>query len=299
MRDLVGYGRNRPDPLWPNGARIAVNITINIEEGAEESIDDGYDRSEAPLTDGGALGADVPGRDLAAESMMAYGSRVGFWRLQRLLEDRGLPATLSACAVALERNPQIAVHSRFAGYDLLGHGWRYTKVYLLDEEEERAHLELALASFKSIWGSVPEGWTCRYGPSESTRRLLVENGFLYDSDAYDDELPYWAPVSGRKHLVIPNTVSNTDDKYAKGWWGTGDDAYGHLRDAFDTLYAEGARSPGMMTVNLHPRLSGHPARSGAVARFLDHVQQHEGVWFARRSDIARHWYENFPPETAR
>lgn len=299
MRDLVGYGRNRPDPHWPGDARIAVNITINVEEGAEDSVEDGFDHSESPLTDAGTAGADVPGRDLAAESMMAYGSRVGFWRLQRLLEERDIPATISACAVALEYNPQIAVHSRFAGYDLLGHGYRYTKHYLLDEEEERAHLKLALASFKSIWGSVPEGWYCRYGPSEVTRELLVEHGFLYDSDAYDDELPYWTPVSGRKHLVIPHTFSNNDNKYAKGWWATSDDAFTYLKDAFDVMYAEGARSPGMMMVSLHPRVSGHAARAAGVARFLDYVQGHEDVWFARRTDIAHHWYANFPPEIAR
>ncbi|QJU54887.1 allantoinase [Herbiconiux sp. KACC 21604] len=299
MRDLVGYGRNRPDPQWPGGARLAVNITLAVEEGAEDSVEDGFDRSEAPLTDVDGMGADVPGRDLTAESMMAYGSRVGFWRLQRLLEERGLPATIAACAVALEYNPQIAVHALFAGYDLLGHGYRYTKHYLLDEEEERAHLKLALASFKSIWGAEPDGWYCRYGPSEVTRALLVEHGFLYDSDAYDDELPYWSPVGGRKHLVIPNTGAANDDKFSKGWWATGDDLFTTLKDTFDVLYAEGERSPGMMTVILHPRVSGHAGRSAGVARFLDYARGHDAVWWARRSDIARHWYENFPPEIAR
>ena len=299
MRDLVGYGRNRPDPQWPGGARLAVNITLAVEEGAEDSVEDGFEHSEAPLTDAGGAGADVPGRDLTAESMMAYGSRVGFWRLQRLLEERGLPATIAACAVALEYNPQIAVHARFAGYDLLGHGYRYTKHYLLDEEEERAHLKMALASFKSIWGAEPDGWYCRYGPSEVTRELLVEHGFLYDSDAYDDELPYWSAVGGRKHLVIPNTDAANDDKFSKGWWATGDDLFTTLKDTFDVLYAEGERSPGMMTVTLHPRVSGHAGRSAGVARFLDYARGHEGVWWARRTDIARHWYENFPPEIAR
>jgi peptidoglycan/xylan/chitin deacetylase (PgdA/CDA1 family) len=299
MRDLVGYGRNRPDPRWPNSARIAVNITINVEEGAEDNVEDGFAVSEGPLTDADRYGSGVPGRDLAAESMMGYGSRVGFWRLQRLLEERGIPATIAACAVALEYNPQIAVHSRFAGYDLLGHGYRHTRHYLLDEEEERAHLKLALASFRSIWGSVPDGWLCRYGPSGVTRELLVENGFLYDSDAYDDELPYWAPVGGRKHLVVPHTVTNTDARLADGSWGTSSDLVDHLTDAFDVMYAEGDRAPGLLTVELHPRISGHPARAAGVARFLDHARRHEGVWFARRSDIARHWYENFPPEIAR
>ncbi|WP_378148020.1 polysaccharide deacetylase family protein [Cnuibacter sp. UC19_7] len=299
MRDLVGYGRNRPNPLWPGDARVAVNITIAVEEGAEESLLDGFEQSEAPLTDVGGAGDEVPGRDLTAESAMAYGSRVGFWRLQRLLEERGVPATIAACAMALERNPQIAVHSRFAGYDLLGHGWRHTRQYLLDEESEREQLGLALASFRSTWGETPQGWLSRYAPSERTREILAENGFLYDSDAYDDELPYWTEAAGRRHLVIPHTLANDDAAYATGRWATGEHAFTHLRDAFDTMYAEGERAPGMLTVHLHPRLSGHPARSGAVARFLDHVLAHERVWVARRIDIARHWFSTFPPEMSR
>lgn len=305
MRDLVGYGRNRPDPLWPDGARIAVNVTITVEEGAEESVPDGFGRSEAPLTDAapGALAAaelaEMPGRDLTAESLMAYGGRVGFWRLQRLLEERGVPATIAACAVALERNPQIAVHSVFQGYDLLGHGWRHSKQYLLDEQSEREHLSRALASYKTTWGSLPEGWWSRYGPSLATRRILIDNGIAFDSDAADDELPYWTPVGGRKHLVVPGSPVTGDDRFASGAWATADDAFTVWRDAFDTFYAEGERSPGMLLLTLHPRVSGHPSRSPAVARFLDHVLAHDEVWITRRTDIARHWEQNFPAETAR
>lgn len=259
-------------------------------------MEDGAPRSESPLTDGGDAGADVPGRDLAAESMMAYGSRVGFWRVLRLLAERGLPATASACAIALERNPQVAAAAQEAGWDLLGHGWRFTKHYLLSADEERAQLERATASFARTWGAPPEGWYCRYGPSLATRRLLVEHGgFLYDSDAYDDELPYWTRAAGKPHLVVPHTFSNNDNKYAKGWWSTSQDAFTYLRDAFDVLYKEGA---GMMVVSVHPRLTGHPARSAGLARFLDHVLTHPGVWIARRSDIARHWAAVHPAPDA-
>lgn len=294
-RDLVGYGPDRPDPAWPGGARLALTIAVNIEEGAEYSVEDGDGFSESPLTDGGVAGADVPGRDLAAESLMAYGSRVGFWRVHRLLTERAMVATASACALALERTPQIAAAARDAGWDLLGHGRRFTKHYLLDEATERAELDLAIASFERTWGAAPDGWYCRYGPSLHTRRLLVESGrFRYDSDAYDDELPYWTQVDGSAHLVVPHTFSNNDNKYAKGWWSTSDDAFTYLRDGFDVLYAEGGA---MMAVSVHPRLSGHPARAAGLARFLDHVAAHDDVWVTTRAAIAEHWATTHPPES--
>jgi len=287
-RDLVGYGRDRPDPQWPDGARLALNIAVNLEEGAEASVDDGDARSEAPLTDAGDAGFDVPGRDLAAESMMAYGSRVGFWRVLRLLQERSMVATASACALALERNPAIAAAARNAGWDLMGHGYRFAKHYLLSPDEEQAEIARAIASFGQTWGARPSGWYCRYGPSPLTRKLLVaEGGFRWDSDAYDDELPYWTDVGGQDHLVIPHTFSNNDNKYAKGWWSTGDDAFTYLRDAFEVLRAEGG---GMMVVSVHPRLTGHPARAAGFARFLDHVAAHDDVWVTTRSAIADHWY---------
>lgn len=287
-RDLVGYGRHRPDPAWPGGARLALNIAVNIEEGAEPSLGDGS--IDAPLTDAGLAGADVPGRDLAGESMMAYGSRVGFWRVLRMLDERGMVATASACAAALEKNPAIALAARDAGWDLMGHGYEFAKHYLLSPEEERAEIDRAVASFSTTWGSRPAGWYCRYGPSPSTRGLLIaEGGFAWDSDAYDDELPYWTEVDGHEHLVIPHTFSNNDNKYAKGWWSTSADAFNYLRDAFDVLYEEGGA---MMVVSVHPRLTGHPARAAGFARFLDHVAEHTEVWVTTRTAIADHWYRN-------
>lgn len=290
-RDLRGYGPDRPDPRWPGGARLALTIVVNCEEGAEYSVGDGAARSESPLTDAAEAGADVPGRDLAAESMMAYGSRVGFWRIHRLLTERGIPATASACALAFERVPEIAAAARDAGWGLLGHGYSFTKHYLLDEDAERAEIARALASFERTWGSAPTGWYCRYGPSLATRRLLVEAGLSYDSNAYDDDLPYWTRVDGRPHLVVPHTFSANDNKYAKGWWSTSDDAVTYLRDTFDVLYAEGGQ---LMTVSLHPRLSGHPARSAGVARFLDHVLAHDDVWITTRPEVAEHWARVHP-----
>ncbi|MBS44393.1 MAG: chitin deacetylase [Nocardioides sp.] len=292
-RDLVGYGRHRPDPRWPGGARLALNIAVNVEEGAEASVPDGAARSEAPLTDAGAAGAGVPGRDLAAESMMAYGSRVGFWRVHRLLTERSMVATTSACAVALERNSDAAAAAREAGWDLMAHGLRFDEHYLMDEATERASIAAAVDSLTRTWGAPPAGWYCRYGPSTATRRLLVEHGgFAYDSDAYDDELPYWTSVNGRPHLVVPHTFSNNDNKYAKGWWSTSEDAFTYLRDAFDVLHAEGGA---MMVVSVHPRLTGHPARAAGLTRFLDHVAAHDDVWVATRSEVAAHWASVHPP----
>jgi allantoinase len=279
MRDLVGYGRNRPDPQWPGGARVAVTVTITVEEGAEGE-----------------------GIDPVAESEAGYGSRVGFWRLQRLLEERGVPATIAATALALERNPQIAVHSRFAGYDLLGRGFSSSPTprrARLDEEGEREQLTLALTSFRSTWGEIPQGWRSGAEATEHTRRILGDNGFLYDSAAYDDELPYWVREGERQQLVIPQTSLTSDSAPLAARGAAGDDPLGHLRAAFDTLHAEADRAPGLLVVELRPEVSGHPSRSGAVARFLDHVRSHEGVWFARRLDIARHWYSTFPPEMSR
>lgn len=292
-RDLIGYGPRRPDPRWPGGARLALNVTVNLEAGAELSILDGDDRNEAPLTDAGDAGADVTGADLAGASMMAYGPRVGFWRILRILSERGMVATASACAVALERNPQIAGAAKGAGWDLMGHGYRFDKHYLMDPDTERERIDRAVASFRTTWGDRPRGWYCRYGPSPATRGLLVEEGgFLWDSDAYDDELPYWTTVRGRAHLVVPHTFSNNDNKYAKGWWSTAEDAFTYLRDAFDVLYAEGGA---MMVVSVHPRLSGHPARAAGLARFLDHVAAHDDVWVTTRTAIAEHWHTHHAP----
>lgn len=293
-RDFVGYGRNPPNPKWPHGARLAVNFVLNYEEGSEPSIDDGEGVTETWFTESNGLNTGVPARDLAAEGLFEYGSRIGFWRIMRLLQQRNLPATVFGCALALERNPEAAHAIRESGFDVCSHGWRWIKHYLLSEEEEREHIRRAVESLKRTTGSRPLGWYCRYAPSENTRRLLVEEGgFLYDSDYYGDELPFWKTVDGKPHLVLPYSLTNNDGQYC-GSIGTSDQWFAFVRDAFDMLYREGATQPKMMSVGLHMRLIGHPARAVALERFLDHVLRHPDVWVARRIDIANHWINTHP-----
>ena len=291
-RDLVGYADTPPDPQWPGGARIALNFVMNYEEGSEPSIGDGESFSERGITESPGPDPDMRGRDLAAESQFAYGSRVGFWRLHRLFKERALPMTVFGCALALERNPRAAAAIVEAGYDVCCHGWRWIKHYALDEAAEREHIRMAIESLQRTVGARPLGWYCRYGPSVNTRRLLAEEGgFLYDSDAYDDELPYWTEMLGRPHLVVPYSLTNNDTRFTAGQLGTGEDFFQFLRDAFDMLHAEGGR---MMSVGMHMRLLGHPARAAGLARFLDYVQGREGAWITRRLDIARHWVATHP-----
>ncbi len=293
-RDLIGYGANPPDPRWPGGARLAVNFVINYEEGSEPSYQDGENITETGLTEAHGLNQTGAGRDLAGESMFEYGSRVGFWRLMRLFEERNLPLTIFGCALALERNPPAAEAIRRRGLDVCSHGWRWIKHFELTEAEEREHIRKAVASLAATVGERPLGWYCRYGPSVNTRRLVVEEGgFLYDSDYYGDELPFWKTVGGKPHLVVPYSLVNNDGKYA-GWTGNADQWFAFVRDAFDMLREEGARHPKMMSVGLHMRLIGHPARAAGLQRLLDYMMRHEDVWITRRIDIARHWMAQHP-----
>jgi allantoinase len=294
-RDFVGYGCSPPDPRWPSGARLALVIVLNVEEGAEISIPDGDGESELALTD--AIPGEVPRgtRDFVAESLWEYGSRVGFWRLHELFAERRVPLTINACSQALERNPQIAAAIHEAGLDLCCHGERFARHFLMSEQEERAAIAAAVASLSATVGRAPLGWQSRYSPSDRTRRLLAEHGgFLYDADSYADDLPYWLTVEGRSHLVVPHTFTNNDNRLPGGKLGTGGDFYDHIVSAFRTLYAESVRRPRMMTVSLHSRVSGQPARFEAVVRFLDLVARHDDVWIAGRSEIARHWITTHP-----
>jgi peptidoglycan/xylan/chitin deacetylase (PgdA/CDA1 family) len=292
-RDLVGYGGNPPHPRWPGDARIAVNWVINYEEGSEyNDHDDGF--SEATLTESGGI-SDVRGRDLAAEGMFEYGSRVGFWRVLRLFQERRLPLTVFGCALALERNPAVAAAIRAAGFDVCSHGWRWIKHYELGEDEERKHIRQAVESLARTVGERPLGWYCRSGPGVNTRRLLVEEGgFLYDSDAYNDELPYWVKVNDRDHLVVPYSLTANDSKFGRGGFFTASDYYTFVKDGFDVLYREGRTQPKMMSLGLHLRLTGHPSRAAGLERALDYMMGHAGVWFTRRIDIARHWIATHP-----
>ena len=293
IRDFIGYGRHPPNPRWPGDARLALNICINYEEGSEPAIPDGDPESETALTEGG--GGDA-GRDLAAESMFEYGSRIGFWRLMRLLRERNVAATVLGCALALERNPEACVAIREAGFDVCCHGWRWVKHSLLSEHDEREQIGRAVQSITRTIGERPLGWYCRYGPSVNTRRLLIEHGgFLYDSDAYNDELPYWVRAAGKDHLVVPYGLTNNDVKFVRGGMVTGTQFFEFLRDSVDILWREGAEQPKMMSIGLHLRLTGHPGRAAGLERFLDYIANLPDVWACRRIDIARHWWTHHPP----
>jgi peptidoglycan/xylan/chitin deacetylase (PgdA/CDA1 family) len=295
-RDFVGYGPEPPHANWPGGARLALNFVLNIEEGAEYSVGDGDGRSEKALTEVGAPRVPEGDRDLAAESMYEYGSRAGLWRIARLFNERGLPLTAFVSAQALERNPAAATLIREAGWDVCGHGNRWEEHYRLSPAAERAAIRDAVASITQSVGTRPLGWYCRYAPSVSTRQLLVEEGgFLYDSDSYADDLPYWVGVGGRTHLIVPYTMVHNDAKILAGGLLDPTAFTAMLRDSFDILYAEGATRPRMMSVGMHARVLGHPARIGAMSRFLDHVGAHADVWICRREDIARHWIDRHAP----
>jgi peptidoglycan/xylan/chitin deacetylase (PgdA/CDA1 family) len=284
-RDLVGYGANPPDLVWPGGERVAVNFVLNYEEGSEYSFGDGDGKSDTALTE--VAQARVPPglRDLAAESMFEYGARVGFWRLHRMFEDSGLPLTVFASALALERNPEAAAAIAATDWDVACHGWRWIEHYLLEEETERDHIARAHTSITRTIGRSPEGWYCRYGPGPNTRRLVVEHGgFRYDSDSYADELPYWVTVGGRGHLIVPYCLATNDAKLVGGPLVTGR-AFGEfLIDSLDLLLSEGRAR--MMSVGLHTRVVGQPARALGLRMFLDHLGSRGDVWICRRSDIA-------------
>ena len=298
-RDFVGYGGSPPDPCWPEGARLALNFVLNYEEGSEYSIMDKDGVSDMALTELASAAVPRGDRDLAAESMFEYGSRVGFWRLMRLFKERDLPMTVYACALALERNAPAAAAIQAAGYDICCHGWRWVEHFKLSEEEEREHIRLAVESLQRTVGARPLGWYCRYGPSVNTRRLVMEEGgFLYDSDSYADELPYYVQADGRPHLVVPYTLTNNDLKFGTGNIGSGEDFFVILREAFDMLYHEGHAAPKMMNVGMHMRLLGHPGRASGLAQFLDYVKAKPDVWVCKRIDIAQHWLTHHPAEAA-
>lgn len=298
-RDLTGYGDSVPDVRWPNGTGLALNFVLNVEEGAEYATGDGDGRSESALIEVRAPRVPAGQRDLAAESMYEYGSRVGFWRLLRLFLSRGVPLTIFASAMALERSPNIARAIAETDWDICAHGWRWVEHYRLDPETERAHIDKAYRSITRTLGRSPKGWYCRYAPSEATRQLIVAHGgFLYDSDAYNDDVPYWVTVSGKHHLVLPYSMTTNDAKFMSGDVHTGAEFARFLKDTFDVLVKESADVPRMMSVGLHGRVIGHPGRLAGLIEFLDHVTGREDVWLCGRADIAEHWRHAVPAEKA-
>jgi len=294
-RDLVGYGASPPDPRWPEGARIAVSFVLNYEEGGESCVLHGDRQSESVLTDVG--GDPLPGaRNLNVESTFEYGSRVGFWEIMRVLDAHRVDATVYAVGMALERNPGAAARIAESGFEVACHGQRWIDYQDVDVAMERDDIRRNIEVITRLIGRRPVGWyTGRPGPN--TRRLAVEaGGFLYDSDAYNDDLPYWTQVGDRAHLVIPYTFDANDSRLQRGGdFATGEDFFVYCRDAFDWLYRSGCEGrPRMMTVGLHGRIIGRPGRIGALERLLSHMQRHDGVWLCSREQIARHWIAEHP-----
>jgi len=297
-RDLIGYGAQPPHPRWPGDARIALSFVLNYEEGGERNILHGDKESEAFLSEMVAAQPLQGVRNMSMESLYEYGSRAGVWRVLELFAKHQVPLTVFAVAMAAERHPEVIRAMVQAGHEICSHGYRWIDYQYLDEAEERAHLQRAIEILTKLTGERPLGWyTGRTGPN--TRRLVMEEGgFLYDSDTYDDDLPYWEPTApaGKPHLVIPYTLDTNDMRFTQvQGFHTAEQFFQYLKDAFDTLYEEGATAPKMLSIGLHCRLIGRPARLVGLKRFLEYAQSHERVWFARRVDIARHWHKEHPP----
>lgn len=298
-RDLIGYGRDLPDPQWPGGARLAVQIAVNYEIGAESSVLHGDSRSETALTDG-PFSAVEGERHWLAESAFEYGSRRGIWRLFDLLTERDMRVCLFGVGMALERNPAVARAFAEAGHEVVAHGYKWVDHAAMTEEQEREYLHRAVAVIESLTGQRPVGWMTGR-PSLRTRRLIVEEGgFLYDRDALNDELPYWVSVEGKSHLVIPYSFETNDMRFGseQGGFVTGRDFCDYLTDAFDQLYAEGASQPKLMSIGLHDRTVSRPGRAHGLARFLDHVCSRDDVWVATGREIAEHWRRVHPAESS-
>ena len=294
-RDVVGYGKNVPQVRWPGDARIAVSMVVNYEEGAEYSTLDGDSHHET----NGEVPSPVPSgdRDLNNESFFEYGSRVGVWRLMDLLDRHEVPATFFCCALAMERNPEVAGEIVSRGHEVCGHGYRWEESHLMDREAERDSIAKTIASLKETTGVRPLGWFTRYGPSVNTRDLVVEErGFVYDSAGLNDDLPYYVTVQEKPWLVVPYSMETNDARFWRGGLVSVGDFYEYLKETFDCLYEEGETHPKMMSVGLHCRIAGRPARSRAVARFLEYAKGHDRVWFPRRIDIARWWLTHYGVE---
>ncbi|MEM9105308.1 MAG: allantoinase PuuE [Pseudomonadota bacterium] len=296
-RDMIGYGRNPPDPKWPGGANVAVQFVINYEEGGENNILHGDAGSEAFLSE--IVGAaSWPGqRHMNMESIYEYGSRAGFWRLWRLFTERQMPVTVYGVAMAMERNPEVVAGMKEADWEIASHGLRWIEYREFSREEEAEHMREAIRIHTEVTGDRPLGWYTGRSSIHSADLAIEEGGFLYTSDAYADDLPYWVPGPKGPHLIIPYTLDANDMRFATPQgFNSGDQFFAYLKDSFDVLYQEGeAGSPKMMSVGLHCRLVGRPGRAAALARFLDYVASHDKAWVPRRIDIARHWHEHHRP----
>jgi allantoinase len=292
-RDMIGYGSKDQKIKWPNNARIAIQIVLNYEEGAENCVLNGDNNSEIFLSE--IIGAQpIKGRHINMESLYEYGSRAGFWRLHKLFKEKEIPITVFGVGMALEKNPEVCKAIIEADYEVASHGWRWIDYQDIKKTEEKKHMKLAIQTHTKIFGKRPDGWyTGRCSPN--TRDLVMEDGgFLYDSDSYSDDLPYWETRNKKKQLIIPYTLDNNDMKFATNQgFNTGDHFFSYLKDSFDVLYEEGKTNPKMMSVGLHCRLIGKPGRIQSLKKFLDYILKHEDVWICKRIDIAKHWIKNY------
>lgn len=298
LADLVGYGETPPAPNWPGGARLALSFVLNVEEGAESHVLDGDIASEHLNADMTAAPR-MAERNLNMESHYEYGSRVGVWRLLDLFRSRRLPLTAFAVGQALERTPDIGRRLAQDGHEIAAHGWRWIDYRDVPAAVEAKHIAQTVSIIRALTGTAPRGWyTGRV--SVNTRKLVIDHGgFLYDSDGYNDDLPYWVAHPDGRHLVVPYAFDTNDMRFAAApGFDTGRDWLDYLIDTFDQFWSEGATQPRMMSVGLHCRLAGRPGRVRALARFLDHVSTHNGVWIARRDAIAHHWHAFHKENTA-
>ena len=292
-RDMVGYGSKDIKVEWPNNAKLALQIVLNYEEGAENSVLHGDKFSETFLSE--IIGAQpIKGRHVNMESLYEYGSKRGFWRLHNLFQEKKIPITIFGVAMALERNLDVCNAIKNSDYEIACHGWRWIDYQNISKSVEKKHMNLAIKTIKKIFGRRPLGWyTGRCSPN--TRDLVMdEGGFLYDSDSYSDDLPYWEIRGKKKQLIIPYTLDNNDMRFATNQgFNSGEQFYNYLKDSFDVLYKEGEKNPKMMSVGLHCRLIGKPGRIKSLERFLDYVLKHDDVWICKRIDIAKHWIKNY------
>ncbi|MBT6566663.1 allantoinase PuuE [uncultured Candidatus Puniceispirillum sp.] len=294
-RDLIGYSDQPPHAYWPDDARVAVQFVLNYEEGGENCILHGDPASEKFLSE--IIGAEPfeDARHMSMESIYEYGSRAGVWRILELFRARKIPITVFAVAMAMQRHPQVIEQALKDGHEIASHGYRWINYHGMSIEEERAHMEKAIAIHSDICGARPLGWYTGRTSAHTRDLVAEEGGFIYDADDYSDDLPFWSRQVAAPHLIVPYTLDTNDMRFATAQgFHTGDQFASYLIDAFDTLYAEGASSPKMMSVGLHCRLIGRPARFAGLVKFIDHVQKHEKVWMARRLDIAKHWMKTHP-----